>query len=82
MQWFGWRQIVLWTPKVGLRSAIVTVRVLPRWGLLLGVMVQRDEDDEWVGSLGLGLVEIEVQGMTWVGARGAPMTDPRPWEHQ
>lgn len=63
---FGWRQVTLWTPKVALRSAIVTLRIWPRnGGLLLGLYVGRDDDGEWIVRLGVGVIEVEVNVMEW-----------------
>lgn len=58
---FGWRQIVAYTPKVGTHAAFVTLRVLPRFGgWIVGVHVWKDEDDEWVIRVGVGVVEVEI----------------------
>lgn len=63
---YSWRQIQVFTPKVLLRSALVTVHVLPRNGLLLGLWVGRDDDDEWEIRLGLGLFDVEAHVMEWL----------------
>ena len=61
--WYSWRRIVFFTPKVRLRALQVVVSTLPTRQWLVGVNVYRDDDDDLVVMLGLGVLDIEVNVM-------------------
>lgn len=65
VQWYSWRQIVFFTPKVRLRSAIVTLRIWPRLGWVFGLVAWRDDDEELTVRAGVGVAEIEAVVMQW-----------------
>lgn len=67
--WYTWRRLVFFTPKVRLRAWQIIVTTLPTHGFLLGLSVSRDEDDEWVVMVGLGLIEVEVHTLVFLPDR-------------
>jgi hypothetical protein len=58
--WYSWRRVMFFTPKVGVRAWQIVVTILPKSGWLVGVYVYRDEDDEWIVRLGIGVVDVEI----------------------
>jgi hypothetical protein len=64
--WYSWRRVVLFTPKVRLRALQIVVTTLPTSSWLLGAYLYRDEDDEMILLLGLGVIEAEVHVMRFL----------------
>ena len=61
-QWaafYGWRQVVTWTPRVGNHAVMTTIRLLPRFGgFFVGLWAGRDDGDDWQLRVGVGVAEI------------------------
>lgn len=68
--WYGLHRFAFFSPKIGLRSLMVTVTPLPfRWGhgVMVGAWAGRNEDDtQFEIRLSIGLVEVDIDVMEWL----------------
>ena len=78
--WYTWRRVVFFTPKVGLRSWQIIVSTLPKTGWLFGIHAYRDEDDDLIVMLGLGVIDVEINTMKFLSAAELAAIAPLPKE--